>query len=480
MKKSLNKYVCLSLLFIPIFLTFTLEFAGECDIWFLLNHGRYVLNYGFPHVDFMSMHSNLHFVMQQWLSAVIFYGFYKLFGFIGVYFVVWISNLIIILLIYKLSIKISDSIFLSCIATVILSILLQISAITCRPFIFSFIIFLLLLYIMESYRKKKSNIIWYLVLLSLFQVNLHASMWPVLFILLLPYLANYLYLFLKNKDKTIFKLILIVFIMIMVGFINPYGLEAMTYSFRSYGVADINETIWEMNGLNLNSDLPYVRFFAFLNLFVLICTCSIFILSKKKVEFYRLLLFFGTYMMALMNIRNVNLFFICSIPFCTDYIKDKIKYKSEFSINYKLLFCLFVIITIAYICLNNEKYVLSNSITGQDKVLSYMEKNVDKNEPIYTVNTNGGFIAFYGYKPYIDTRAEVYLKVNNKKEDIFHEFYLLMNGKLDYDSFLKKYNFKYLLVDKKEPMYRYLNSKYNKDYHLVYKNKKTYLYEKNN
>lgn len=42
------------------------------DIWFLLSHGRYVVQYGWPTTDPLSMHEGLDFVMQQWLSAVIF------------------------------------------------------------------------------------------------------------------------------------------------------------------------------------------------------------------------------------------------------------------------------------------------------------------------------------------------------------------------------------------------------------------------
>ena len=50
------------------------------DIWFLLNHGRYILNNGFPTIEPFTIHQNFSFVMQQWLSAVIFYLSYSVLG----------------------------------------------------------------------------------------------------------------------------------------------------------------------------------------------------------------------------------------------------------------------------------------------------------------------------------------------------------------------------------------------------------------
>ena len=42
------------------------------DIWFLLNHGKYVLNNGFPSIEPFTIHQNFSFVMQQWLSPLYF------------------------------------------------------------------------------------------------------------------------------------------------------------------------------------------------------------------------------------------------------------------------------------------------------------------------------------------------------------------------------------------------------------------------
>lgn len=481
MSKKLNKHICYILLILACINALATTYTGECDIWFMFSHGRYVLSNGFPHTDFLTMHSNLHFVMQQWISSVVFYLSYKYLGTLGVYFLVWICNSIIIFLLYKLCMKISNNMLFSSFITYITSTILSFAFITCRPIIFSLIIILLLLYIMESFYKKESNITYYLIPLSLFQINIHASMWPILFILLLPYVTHYFFLYIKEKNKAVFKLLLIIVIMILIGYINPYGIENMIYSFKSYGVSDINNTIWEMNGLNLNSDLAYVKFFSYMVLLIMIGVSYIFIRSKKKIEIYRLLLFYGTLYMALLNIRNIPLFLICSLPFCSAYIDYKAKYENSINLKYKLLYILSFIILLSFIYINRNNYVLSDEFLGQKNVLEYMQKhNISKKEPIYTINTNGGYYSYNGYKTYIDTRAELFIKANNHQADIFHEFYLLMNGKIDYEKFLQKYNFKHLIINKKEPLNSYLKSDLNKNYQLIYKSKHTLLYEKKN
>ena len=43
------------------------------DIWFILNCGKYVVQNGIPNIEPFTIHEGLSFVMQQWLTAVIFW-----------------------------------------------------------------------------------------------------------------------------------------------------------------------------------------------------------------------------------------------------------------------------------------------------------------------------------------------------------------------------------------------------------------------
>ena len=71
---------------------------------------------------------------------------------------------------------------------------------------------------------------------------------------------------------------------------------------------------------------------------------------------------------------------------------------------------------------------------------------------------------YMGYKCYIDPRAEVFYKSNNKKEDILVE-YVNLGTLVNPKNFLEKYNFDYLLVSKSDSLYYYLK---NLNYSIIY------------
>ena len=60
----------------------------------------------------------------------------------------------------------------------------------------------------------------------------------------------------------------------------------------------------------------------------------------------------------------------------------------------------------------------------------------------------------------------MFLKSNNKKEDIFIEYYDLQKHNIEINEFLNKYNFDYLVVSRDDVLYNYLES--SNDYVNVY------------
>lgn len=73
-------------------LFFLLPFMGivfvrlvfDGDLWFILNSGRFVVENGFPYTEPFSMHEGLNFVLEQWLTDIIYWEFYTNFGAEGV------------------------------------------------------------------------------------------------------------------------------------------------------------------------------------------------------------------------------------------------------------------------------------------------------------------------------------------------------------------------------------------------------------
>ncbi len=467
MKYKPNKYTSYLYFIIPLLLSTTLNISKERDIWFILSYGKYILKNGLPHHDILSMHSNFSLLVQQWLSDIIYYLSYKLLGGVGIYILIFILNASIIYLLYKLCMVISNKkVFSSVITSSIIDILLMTYFVTPRPQMFTFLIFIILLYILEKYLKKESKVIWFIPLLSILLVNLHASMWPCLFILMLPYLVEFSYNYLRKKDKRILKLLQVLFVSIIVGFLNPYGLGAMTYSLTSYGVDTINRMVMEMAPFTLKGILAPTNYIV-LGLFFGLLTCMF---IKKKYSLHQVLLMFGIFYMVLCNFRNVTLFYICVLPFFSMYLpftdgKSKFIPKKIY-----IVVILGLLVLIGYNAVDG-KY---NLVNPNKKIIDYLNKTSKKDIRLYANNDNGSYYELNGYHPYMDGRVEVFVKANNHQEDIMLEYYNMSSGILDVEKFLDKYKFTHLVVYKNETLYKYLKN--NENYQKVVTIDETYLY----
>lgn len=473
-KYTPSKYTSYLLFLLPLAFYFFIDMSRESDIWFLLSHGREVLKNGIPHIEFLTIHNGFSFVMQQWLSSTLFYIIYNYLGDVGLYIFIYIINLIIIFFLYKICMIISNGkVYASVLITVITDLLLELIFIIPRPQIFSILILIIELYILELFIKNKSHkSIYFIILLSILLINLHSSIWPILFIFMGPYLAELLFLYIKKKDKRFIKLLIIFMISILVGFINPYGIEGMTYFMRSYGIKEINLFVGEMHHIGFDNKPT-----SWLSMLLIVYSIIAYYLTyknRKNVSIHQLLFLLGTTFMAYLNLRNSSLFFISTLPFLSNYIS--IKDGNNLTIPYKTyLLCLIVIIVAIFSSIKEKNYILKSPL---QEIVNYLDKNANKDIKLFTNFGDGPYFEYNNYKVYIDSRAEVFLKANNKKEDVFLEYINLLINKLDIDEFLKKYNFDYLVVQDEETLYKHL--KRDKSYELVYDSNGYYLFKRIN
>ena len=451
-------------------------YKDEADIYFLLSHGRYVLENGIPYTDILSMHTEFNFVMQQWLSSVIFYLIHNYLGSIGLYIFIFIMNCIITFLIYKLCLIVSQNKkFSSCFVSVIAMVLLQIGFIVPRPQIFTFIVLIMILMMLELFSSKRKKYLYFMPLLSICLINLHASMWPMIFIFCMPYVVE---LILK-KDKDVLKLIAIMIFSIIVGIINPYGFDAMTYSIKSYGYKYICDIVGEMKAFNLLGQ-PYVFYFSVCIIVTFLFSNLIILLNSKKDNFRisHLLLFYGTFYMSLTSIRNFSLFIIGTIPFLVKYFDfqddDKLYLNKGWIINFIILFIIFLGLFIFVVQTKRHEFKHFSS----DAAL-YLKDNESKDIKLYTEYSDGALFEYYGFKPYIDARAEVFIDKINGKEDILEE-YIKFNLDVEFrEEFINKYDFDYYVIDKKNKnLVDYLINYKDNKLELIYATSKNYLIKK--
>ena len=470
----MKKKVSLGIVFLlfPLFMFCIMDFSRETDIWFLLSHGRYILSNGIPHIEMLTMHSNLKFVMQQPGFSIIMYLLYKYVGSVGIITFIGLINILILFFLYKLCLLISsDNKYFSFLIASIIDLLLVLLFIIPRPQVISLLIFLILIYILEKYIRKDSKIVFFLPLLSLILINMHSAMWLMFFVLCMPYVVELVYYYFIKKDNKIKKLILIMIVSFIVGFINPYGYESMFYSINSYGISIINNYVTEMNNVNIFSNKNMVQYNSYLFIVLFLIQLIIIILNRKKYTIHEYLLFFGLSLMAFMNLRNISIFLLCSFPFVIKPIIKK--FKTVISIKIFAIFIVAILSFYIYNCINGT-YVIKDK--KMSDILVYMNNNYSKNIKIFNYFDDGPYLEFNNYRAYIDTRAEVFIKKMNKKKDIFYEYIDIIMGTKNFDEFSKEYDFKVFIIEKDSILYKKLKN--NDDYKIVYQNKYNSIFEK--
>lgn len=492
--KKQPKYIYLLLFAIPLIACLPNRCDLDNDFYFLYPTGKYIIEHGFPHELLFTIHNSFLFIVQQWASAVIFYFIYRYFGRLGMILFIYLMYIIILYLSYKLCYIISKKRSVSSLISIIMGILLSTLFIRTRPQIFDYIIFLLEFIILEKYmREKDKKVLIFLPLLSFVTINIHASSFLLLFVFMLPYFINtfkFNILDITSEKHEKLPLILSSIAMLLAGLINPYKIEMITYIFRSFGDEYINKSIIEMMPPDITS---ISGFTVYISIFIIL---FIYFLSKNKnIEIRYFFLLIGTIFMSLLNLKSFSYFAIAGVFPLADYISpyfaedEEFKITDKFKKNYIISLIILITIILASFIENYSNKTVGN--VSSKKIVSYLvkeEKKENKKFKIYTNYYNGAYAEFNGLKVYIDPRAEAYLKKNNKKEDIYKEYYMLSYSDLDIESFLKKYNFDYIIVSDDERLYNsYLKHKKNKFYKKVYTeiedigNKKkevNYLYKK--
>ena len=482
-----------------------------------MNLGRYVLEHGFPHIDPFTVHENLKLVAQQWLSGVVFWEAYKSLGVNGLLLVDYIFGAASIVIYWRLCLFVSGG-------NKILSFMISFAVgmffapmVVPRPHILSATFLLIEVFMLEKFtRTTDARFLIPLPLISLALINLHAAVWLMSLIVCLPFL------FVKSRRHI--KLLLAAMTGILVcGLINPYGVEAMTYVFRSYGIESINSGIPEM--FTPTAHALQGKVFYATEAFLIVS------LTRFKVPWRYIFLSGGITFMAIMHARNLVLFyFLATFPLAyvwrdfsseklfqnrklslglfflilaantviiTNFLKESLGnvsvpllilflaavlfvlynlliLKAQGSILHQtilpqkivsLLATLFVTSGIFFFAYTYSQPKLSTTYTDAIKFILRTARPEDIS--LYITQGGGGLAGSFGIKYYIDSRSEVFLSANNGQKNIFEEYGDFTSGKLNYKDFLNRYDFTHIILTSEEPVLFELMSA-DKDFRTIY------------
>lgn len=484
----MNKKKLINLIILLILTLLTIGSSLDNDFWFVINHGRYIINNGFTNIEPFTIHENLDFSFEKWLTCILAYLIYDRFGKIGIYITILIIAIIIEILLVKYMFKVSKRITLN--SLILFSFMFPFCYLfmKSRPQILSYLILVIEFGLTEKYAETNNwkYLIW-LPLLSLIYMQFHSTMWYYFFIVgLLPYLFDFKWIAKKihaeesNYNKL--PLVIVTVASFLVGFINPYGARSVFYLFNSTNIGvGINELQSPTLGYWIYMALTFIIGFIYtLNKSAKNKQIN---LPLRYIYFYLGLLMLGVF--ALRNIAYVELYgpVLCAYTFKDIEIKNlnfstksKIFSKENFQRQLpaiKKIISTVTLIAVFPLCLSMHKTDIYE-FTPCASVLN--EFKPDKQDiKLFTDFNAGAYAEWLGYKTYLDPRAEVFTKKINGKEDILSEFEALTNGQVTYMDLQEKYDFDYWLVSKTASYYNYISADSN--YLKVNENEKYVIFK---
>jgi hypothetical protein len=213
-----------------------------------------------------------------------------------------------------------------------------------------------------------------------------------------------------------------------------------------------------MGAANINDTFGKIIFAAFLTV------GAVYLLYRAgKTRLRYVLLTGGTAVLTLSSMRSFSFFILCAVFPLAYYLKDlrPLPRRSQPKNGTVLLRSVLIVLITAAIsygvfgtyAANAASNFVPESAAAFDRLLGSANRD---DIVLYTGFNDGGYAEYLGLKPYIDPRAEVFVKKNNKKDDIMKEYVLLQTGSVYYKDFLDKYGFTHLLVAKTDILYTYL------------------------
>lgn len=488
LKNKLPKWLKYTILLFPFVIACFRLRTLDNDFYFLYPTGEYILNHGFPHTDFLSMHSNMKIVLQQWLSAVIFYLSYSKLGEIGLFAVLFICYACICIFTYRTILLITRNELVSAFLAAVSDVLLFNAFIVTRPQIFTFTILLTEIYLLEKHTQTGKN--KYLIgipFLSLAQINLHASMWPMLFAFMLPYIVGAIPVKIKTfkleASGNFIYLMAALAVSAAIGFINPYGVDNVIYLTSSYGQNKLVETITEMRPTDFGTYSGKKMF-----ILAILIGVIVFFLKKKTFSVRFFCLFMGNLFLSLMHRKGICYFYIFGL-IAFSYLFNDVEVKFPEKVTRiitkraeGLISAMLILIT-AVIC----AYNLNKSIEDRpgkavhynrlDEVVEILEKSEDP-VVLYTNFDDGQYLEYKGFHPYIDGRAELYLLRNNEDYEYYGEYIDISSARMYYRDFTDRYQFNYLILNENLDCYLLESLTHDDDFELVYEKDGVFLFKR--
>lgn len=500
-KKRFFKFLPYMLLIALVINAVSVYRDTNADIYFMMAEARWWISHHFDFftIDPLSMHEGFKASFEKWLCCLIYYGMYNLFekiglsGWIGICVVEAIINSLLAFVLVRICRMSGISKNWSYISAYCILICLLFFRLA-RPQIFTYLFLALEIYLLEKSKKDLNpKLLLWLIPIAIAEINIHSTQYPILFIFIFPYLIDFL-----DKGGYPYKKQLF-FTCIGMGLsmlINPYGINGMTYIFKSYNKYTkkiFDDLVMECTPLKITDPLLFSG--------VLFCfTLSVVLLAKHSISHRAALLNIITSLMGFSAVRNVAFLLVSSVLL---WIYSVRLFNSSEKWHSLVIHWMDSLMTRVFIAVLITTWILEPPIFVRYRYMSLTTK-VETEDADSTVNDDyykhvaqemisrlaeekdvtgktifchddvGSFAEWKGLKPYMDTRIEIFMKIVNGREDIIQE---LTDMQTDARTFLRQNDFDYVVVLPKE-VFNMLIEDDNYGYKIIDEQDGVYLLEK--
>lgn len=377
--KSSKIFLIVSIILIAMFSLALTPVTLQNDTYYTIEIGKQIMETGIDMQDHFSWHQDLAYTYPHWLYDLITYQIYSNFGMTGIFVTTCILSMILGVSLFLVNNKITKNQVVSFLISVGVMYLIK-DYIAARAQLVTFILFIWMIYCIEMFLKeKKKRYAIGIVGISILIANLHVAVWPFLFVLFLPYIAEYIiasladviiyrkigkkilelkikYLKSKNinsekiknleeklvklneqidrikikrdkelenpykikliKNKNVKWLILIMIICLFTGLITPLGDTPYTY---------LVKTMEGNTTQNINEHLPMTIYEQPEVLATIIIFLAILIFTKTKIRLSDLFMIGGLCYLMLMSRRQLSMFVLVGSIVLNRLICDMIK-----------------------------------------------------------------------------------------------------------------------------------------------------------
>lgn len=185
-------FAIIAIILIAIFCIAVTPVTLQNDTFYTIKIGEQITKTGIDMQDHFSWHEDLEYTYPHWLYDLITYEIYSNFGMDGIYITTCILSVILGISLYIVNTKIAKNQIISFILTVLVIYVLR-DYIAARAQLVTFILFVWIIYCIEMFLKsRKIRYAVGLIVISTLIANLHVAVWPFIFVLFLPYIAEYI------------------------------------------------------------------------------------------------------------------------------------------------------------------------------------------------------------------------------------------------------------------------------------------------